>query len=378
MPAKASPVSPSVLAWAIEEDGRSLDDLATALNVDAEVLDEWVSGDAQPTTGQVSKLATVLKRPRALFFLPRPPEQVSLPASFRHPPGEIRDVGAPARRIVRQARRIQHAVSWALRTEPIVEVPRWTVGTSPEDAAAEVRAWLGVTIGDQQTWNNDRDALTAWRHALDERGILVFALEIGSGDVRGFSSWDDHAPLIATNISNVSPAARSFTLGHELGHLVVRQNATCVEPSDVLAGTEIERWCERFSAALLMPRGAVLDMAHGRRVREGPSSLEAVRAVATGFRVSHRAAALRLIDLGLAERSLYADVTRIFKPKPPARASSEFRRPARSTSRLREYGPRVLETVLNELPPRDALSILRMKVEDVRRVADEVPGVRTF
>ena len=96
------------------------------------------------------------------------------------------------------------------------------------------------------------------------------------------------------------------------------------------------------------------------------------------FRVSHRAAALRLIDLDFAERSLYAEVLSVFKPKPPEKPSGDFKRSARSTARMREYGPRTLETVLSALPPRDALSVLRVTVEDARKISDQVSGVPTF
>src|SRR5665647_3057323 len=118
MSGKPSPITPAVLAWAIEEDGRPPVDLAEKLKVDRSVLDEWTDGDSRPTVGQVTELARVLKRPRALFFLPRPPAAATWPATFRHPPGDDHLVGSEARRRVRQARRIQSAVSCLLYTSP--------------------------------------------------------------------------------------------------------------------------------------------------------------------------------------------------------------------------------------------------------------------
>ncbi|MFP5335712.1 MAG: ImmA/IrrE family metallo-endopeptidase [Actinomycetes bacterium] len=377
MTAQAAPVTPAVLAWAVAEDGRPLVDIAERLKVTEDVLDEWLAGESQPTRGQVTKLAEVLKRPRALFFLPRPPEQATLPATFRHPPGDDeRDVGAQARRRVRQARRVQHAVSWALRNEQPVEVPLAMTSDSPEASASRAREWLGVTIDEQRAWRDEYEALRAWREALDERGVLVFALEIGRDDVRGFSAWDDHAPLIVVNTSAVNPAARIFTMAHELGHLVTRQDAACIDLPRPFSGATVERWCEQFGAALLMPPNATGRLAHSRSIGDGEADLDDVKAVATAFRVSHRAAALRLIDLGYAERSLYADVLRVFRPKPPEKdAGRKIASPPRPTLRIRQYGPRTLRTVLSELPPRDALSMLRVTVEDARRIADEVPGV---
>lgn len=373
MAASASPVTASVLAWALEEDGRDLRALSEALEVDLDTLDAWVAGDARPTTGQVSALAKVLKRPRALFFLPQPPTAATLPASFRHPPGDDREVSVEARRRVRRARRVQQAVSWALRDQPPVEMPRATLSTAPDVAAVAAREWLQISEDAQIEWSNDYDALYAWRAALEDRRVLVFSLEIGRGDVRGFSAWDDLAPLIVANSSGVNAAGRSFTLMHELGHLFLRQDAACVDFEAVVGGAEVERWCERFGAAILMPAEVTRAWARARRLLSD-AGVDDVKAMMSRFRVSARAAALRLIDLGYASRSLYAEVVQVFVPKPPPQ-KQQMAKPPRSTLRRREFGDRVLRTVLDKLPPRDALSVLRLEVADVRRLADEVSGV---
>lgn len=378
MAGKPSPVTSSVLAWAVEEDGRDLRSLAEALDTDPDTLTSWVVGEERPLQGQVTKLAEVLKRPRALFFLPRPPVAATLPPSFRHPPGEQGQVSAAARRKVRQARRVQQAVSWALRDDPVVEVPLAAVSTDAEQAGVRARTWLGITDAEQQGWRDDYAALRAWRQALQQRDVLVFALDIGRNDVQGFSAWDEHAPLVVINTRRVTPAARSYTLMHELGHLLLRQDAACIEagPSGESA-VGVERWCERFAAAALMPEAVVRTWAVREKLSTASADLVDVKTMMTRFRVSARAAALRLIALGYAQRDLYAEVMRVFVPQSPSdKEDSSFFSPARPVLRQRQYGDRVLRTVLNDLPPRDALSILHLEVADARRLAETVPGVR--
>lgn len=381
MAAQLSPVTPDVLRWAINEDGRSVPELAEALHVDVDAIDGWAKGDAQPTRGEVTRLADVLKRPRALFFMPAPPTAASLPPSFRHPPGDDRLVSSRARRWIRQARRVQQAVSWALASDEPADVPQVSADWAPSRAAPVARRWLGLSVEVQLNWSDDYEALRGWRDAIEERGVLVFMLEMGNGEIRGFSAWDLYAPLIVANSSRVNPAARIFTMAHELGHLLTRGDSACVEPVPdpwlgiSVPGDGIERWCEEFAADLLMPAEVVQREVSG--LDRAMADIDKVRWVARRFRVSHRAAALRLIDLGQAPRSLYAQVERAFAP-PPAEAESEkeFRRPSRAVMRPREYGMRAIRTVLEALPPRDAMSVLRLTVNDIRRIADSEPGVR--
>jgi Zn-dependent peptidase ImmA (M78 family) len=378
MAATASPVTPTVLSWALAEDGRPLNEIAEAAKVTEDDLDAWANGAAAPTRGQVTTLARVLRRPRALFFMPAPPSTASLPPSFRHPPGVARSVSPKVRRAGRDSRRIQQAVAWARREEDPPAVPRVSSSTtSPGDAASTVREWLGVNIDDQRAWKDERAALRTWREVLEQHGVLVFALQLGSGEVRGFSTWDDRAPLVVVNTSSVQPAARIFTLAHELGHLVTRQDATCLDPSDAdpLDGIAIERWCEEFAAALLMPDELVDRVAAEAGIAPRSATLETVKLLQRRARVSGRAAALRLITRGWAAPTLYALVVRTFVPK-PASSSGQPVSPPRHEARLRAYGPNVIRTVLDALPTRDALSVLQLEVPDARRLADALPELR--
>ncbi|HEV2888539.1 MAG TPA: ImmA/IrrE family metallo-endopeptidase [Jatrophihabitans sp.] len=236
-------------------------------------------------------------------------------------------------------------------------------------------------------WSDDYAALRAWREALDGRGIFVFSLEIGErqrsqgpsellGDeVRGFSAWDDHAPLIVMNSQRVSAAARSFTLAHELAHLITRYDAACVESTtDHPFGEPVERWCEEFAAALLMPEPVVRAEMRSRGLQDASGDLEDVKAVMRTFRVSARASALRLMDLGLAQRSLYGVVLAHFRPSPPSK-NRKMSSPPRAELRLRQYGPRALDAVFRDTDdPFEALSILRMTVPDARQLAEQVPS----
>ncbi len=377
MAAVPAPVTPEVVRWAVQEDGRRLSELADVVRVDEDTLRSWAEGDARPSTGEVTRLAKALRRPRALFFLPSAPRSATLPTGFRHPPGAAREVSQAARMEVRRARRVQEAVSWALRDRDSIDLPRHELREDPERVGQEVRAWTGLTVAEQVQWSaGPYAALAGWRDRFEELGVLVFSIEIGRDEVRGFSSWDPWAPLIALNVSAVSPPARVFTLAHELGHLVTRTDSACIEPERLLVDVDIERWCERFAASLLMPRSDFQRLARLRRLGLRAAEINDVDGLMKHFHVSARAAALRMIDLGYAEPSFYAQVESVYLPKAPETNDKKRRgsRP-RDVQRLREYGPTALREVLNGLPEATALRVLRLTVEDARKLAKKVPGV---
>lgn len=373
MPLKTSPVTPAVVRWAVDEDGRSFSEVADALHLDVDTLDGWTSGDVLPTQGQVSELAKVLHRPRALFFMPAPPVAGGLPANFRHPPGSDHATSAKALRVVRQSRRLQTAVAWA-RSETQVDLPRFSSDVLPGTAAEAVRNWLGVPIERQANWRDDRAALGEWREILRAHGVLAFMLQIGAGEIRGFSLWNLHAPLVAANSSRVSASARIFTMMHELGHLVRRQESACVVEGEDAPDEPLERWCEGFAGALLMPESDVRYIA-GHPVKANDQGMFLVRQLMRRYRVSARAVARRLIDLELGRWALYRRVEQEFQVRQQPDTNTTPKSEPRPKARLRQYGADVIETVFTALPPRDALSVLRIEVEDARQMVEDVPSI---
>src|SRR5205814_1473466 len=167
-------------------------------------------------------------------------------------------------------------------------------------------------IETQLSWSSSNEALRAWREVIEALGVTVLMLQMGEESCRGFCVWDDAAPLIAINTAWL-PEARVFTLFHELAHLTTRTNSACAEdaaPRSRRSGDRTERWCERVAAAVAVPSEAlstVLSQIPGRTTRR-PVDLSTVSRIATRFRVSRRAAALRLIECQGASWPLFRSI----------------------------------------------------------------------
>ena len=376
MAAQPVPITGSVLSWAREQAGFSVDGLAERLAVPATEVALWESEEAAPSKGQVTKLAEALKRPTAVFFLPSVPLGASVSPRLRSAPGlGGKPLQAGDLRVIRRAQRRQAMLSWCIRDrgDPPIDLPKHEIDTDALVAGEDARQRSGIAVDEQLEWDSDSVAFRSWRAVLERLGIFVEQSSLGRGGIRGFSTWDEHAPLVVVNSSYV-PAARSFTMMHEYGHLLNRGDAACQDFVGSLDDDRAaERWCERFAAAYLVPTEALHRVAGRDGVtRSAPAARpKEVRRMANRFRVSGRAMAIRLTDSGLGTRDLYNVYSNWSKLRDwnPQRKSSGGGEP-RLQKRRRELGIRTLRTMLEamdsgQLNLRDATDYLGLSPNEI-------------
>jgi len=365
------PITPAVLGWAIRESGYSPEEVAERVGVSPDTLGSWLARTAQPDLTRFKKLVSVLKRPSATFLLPGPPTLVRPQVEFRHPPDSGRTLLNPVeQRYLREASRLQRALAWVLgelQEEP-TPLPRAVVGSDVERLGAATRHLLGISDEQQLGWENSSQALGAWRLALENAAVVVLLLPLGKTSCRGFSLWDDRAPLIAVN-TWWNNEARMYTLFHEYAHLLSRTNSACVEPSGPMRrqAEDPERWCEGFAAAVLMPWNVVSDYLRsslGWSPGKALTELDAVRRVARRFKVSMRAAAIRLIERKIATWDLYREIPSWPDEKPPGGGGGGRQR---HQIRLDAYGARTVRLFVRAVR-REVLS--RSDVTDYLDVGD--------
>lgn len=369
-------INGSVLAWAREEEGMSPGELADEIDVWVEDIIAWEAGNEYPRWAEMTRLAKALCRPSAIFYLPEAPVEASLPQSLRRAPGpDGRLLGRKELLQIRKALWLQKAASWVVRDSGSGPVETGPISRSrnPSRVGKERRAASGVATGEQMGWEDGYQGFRRWRSALEDKGILVFQMRLGRGGIRGFSIWDDYAPVAAVNTA-YHPTARIFTLFHEVGHLLTRTDASCLgfyAPEDSGPGTE--SWCEQFAASFLIPadvlRSAVRQI-QGSGKMGNPMT---VRDLTDRFTVSPRAVAIRLQDIGLAEAGLYDAVASV--PYQDWLDVTGGKGPNRVQRRIIEWGRLLPELLFSaadrgRLCEHDLTDYLRLtigQVEDLRR-----------
>lgn len=364
------PITPSVLEWAIEESGYSLPEVSSVVKGGEPVLASWLDGTAKPSLTEVKDVAKKLHRQVATFLLPKPPKVAAPIVKFRHPLGnKPRPLNPDERRYLRRARRLQEAYAWLaseLRRN-VVDFPEFAFSDSPVAAAADIRKRLQITLTQQRNWKSPANAFDAWREALERLGVLVFLFPLGETSVRGFSLWNDRAPLAAIN-TTWRDEARIFSLFHELGHLLTRSSSACAAITLATgdAKDRAERWCERFAAAALVPANALDEV--GR-----VSALGDLSALARRYKVSLTAMALQLIHLDKAAWSLMRVIPKSADAKKSGGGGAgRNRREAREDQIGRRGAQIFVDAVVGDvIGPSEALDYLDIPRDDFESLVME-------
>jgi Zn-dependent peptidase ImmA (M78 family) len=169
-----------------------------------------------------------------------------------------------------------------------------------------------VTVDEQLEWADPRVAYNGWREKIEALGALVFQLSrIPVSEVRGFAIANDGVvPVIAVNAKD-SYTARSFSLMHELAHVLLGESSisdfdeSTGEAARFEGADQIEVFCNAVAAATLLPRDEFLGEPVVARHEVGPWDDEHLEALARKYGVSPHAVLRRLLTLGKTTQAFY-------------------------------------------------------------------------
>ena len=320
MPRTEANPTPSVLIWARESAGLSVELAAKKAGIAPERLTAWEAREQRPTFAQLRKLASIYKRPLAAFYLVEPPQQFQAMHDFRRV-AEATDL-TPSPDLTVEIRKARDRREWALdlyrdlEEEPPQFETTVTLNQDFEKTAEQVRELLGVSMRVQSTWRTQYEAFKQWRLAIEGFGILTFqATNVEVGEARGFSIADRPMPVAVANIKD-APRGRIFTLLHEVAHILLADGGICdLHDLGTDPASRIEAYCNRLAGAILFPRNALLIAETVREHRSGePVWTDGELAeLSRRFGGSREAALVRLLTLGLTTQKFYDERKEVFR-----------------------------------------------------------------
>jgi Zn-dependent peptidase ImmA (M78 family)/transcriptional regulator with XRE-family HTH domain len=303
-----------MLRWAYERAGLDADDLIERFPQ----LPAWERGEANPTLKQLESFAKATYAPIGFLFLSEPPvEPVPIP-DFRTMQG--RSVARPSPNLLEMVYACEQRQEWfrdlarSTREAPLAFVGSATLSSHVVATATAMRDALGFSLDERKKYGTWTTALRRFIEQADDLGVLVMVSGIvGSNtrrkldpeEFRGFALSDTLAPLVFINGADTK-AAQMFTLAHELAHVWLGQ--TALSNVGLLSTTtnDVERWCNRVAAELLVPLVAL----RAEHRKGAPLRAETDR-LARIFKVSTLVVLRRLHDLGALTREqlskAYAD-----------------------------------------------------------------------
>lgn len=308
-------VSSDVLTWARAAIGLSASEAARRIGISENVLSKWEQSALSPTIKQLRKTAKTYKLPLAVLLVEEPPIEFEPIRDYRRAPdGHTLVVSPELHAEVRRARMQREVLLEISEFAPgilseSVEIPDISVSTPVEDAAQELRSFIGLTMATQLAWRDRFDALNFVVDAVERNGLLVIhAARVPTAEARGFSISESPYPVIGLNGADL-PRPRLFTLMHELTHIALNLGGVCdlhEVRTQLSVDDEVEHFCNQVAAAVLVPADDLLRLPTVAGAGpESPWPLDQLQQVADRYSISSEALLLRLLSLNKASWDTY-------------------------------------------------------------------------
>ena len=311
-------IKPEVLVWTRTSAGLSVAEAAVRLHMDEERLVAWEAGKDAPSIPQLRKLSDLYKRPLAVFYLQRVPPDFKVVSDFRRLPGTGPRRQSPELTLEIRYAQQRRELALELADDLGEMVPPFTLSAErhedPELVGERIRAAFDITADIQRKWRDadGRAAFNAWRQRIENAGALVFqATRLAAGEASGFALSEERLPVVVVNRKD-PPTRRTFSLLHELVHLMLRVSGVSdLETDDIRPPEEqaLEMFCNAVAAAALMPRDGLLSepLVAARVGRRDDWTDAEIADLARTFGVSREAVARRLLTLGHATEGFYRE-----------------------------------------------------------------------
>ena len=275
------------LKLARKKAGMTMRELAEQTGISATAVSKFERSVITPRQSTVLRLAKALGV-RPAFFFKEITVKTLTPAYRKHSGLREKETEAIEATVVEKLERYLE-VEGLFPERAREKLPQFTVTNicDVENVASVLR----------KEWNLGIGPLDSLCGRLEDRSIIVIAIE-GPAKFDGYSCWANGSrPTIVYN--SLLPGDRQrFTLGHELGHLVIRTK------NDLLDEQAI---ANRFSAAFLVPKEAAFAELGSKRKNLNFNEL---RLLKREYGLSIQAWIRRAFDLGIIEETTYRNLFR--------------------------------------------------------------------
>ncbi len=345
-------INPERIAWCCAERGITADDLALELGIAQSSIERLMAGEDGITFNQLRKMAEYFGR-GVLFFLEDGPvdeAQVYTP-QFRTLANQKTELSVRIKTLIERVER-QREVYLSLReelddTDTVSFSPPDLPQSNPIEAAHITRQWLALA---------DNNSFRTYRTALETVGILVFQSngyngkwQIAKDDpILGFSLYYSDSPVIFIK-KQPWETQQSFTLMHELGHLLLHRTSSIDDEHDLQSYRGQERDANAFAGHLLVPDTFLANISDADRPDDSSQYDEWLAQPRKLWGVSGEVILRRLLDSGRLSQNQYTSYRQWKRESGAPRAEERGNRAYRHREPKHVFGDTFVQTVLDAL-----------------------------
>lgn len=177
--------------------------------------------------------------------------------------------------------------------------------------AQAIRTQFSIDLGTQYRCPSPRQFYLYLRNCIENGGVFVHCfVDVPVETARGLAIYEDPLPIIGINDED-RPPAKSFTLIHELVHLLKRESSLCNDMTHMatIAGEEV--FCNAVAGELLVPTKALKIILRDKQFT-APYSVSDIQKIANRFSVSREVIIRRLLSIGKISNIEYDTYTDLF------------------------------------------------------------------
>ena len=370
-------VNPVLLSWSRQRAGLTQHALAKGLATNLDRIESWEKGEALPTFRQAQKWAATTHVPFGFLFLPAPPqEKLPLP--------DLRTVGGnipshPSVDLLETIRGVLQKQAWYLdylkehEQSALSFVGRFTVDSPITEVANDIRNTIAVDVETGQ--RSSDEYLKHLITAAERIGILVMRSgivgnntrrKLDVGEFRGFAISDPFAPVVFINSAD-APAARLFTLLHEIAHIWIGSSG--ISSASPGSDRREEVFCNAVAGEFLVPQSEFESI--WRELDDWRGNL---LEMTERFHVSALVIARRALDIGRISQEeyqrFYNRELEIFRSK--QKGGGSFYRNAGAKNSARFSRSVLREAQSGRLLLREAGRLLGIQPSKIREYAETI------
>ena len=335
--------------------------LAQRTKIAENTIVKWLTIDdiAVPTINQAKMLSKTLKVPFAGLYMSKDSVNIKHLPNLRNlrtmPNGVAIDNSALNLALVDLVR----ARDFLYLTEEELGLANATLSLpSISDTIASfeyakiIRAFFGLELDAQFKTTSARQFYLYVRQRIENKGIFIHCFTgVEVEAVRGIAIFDGAKPIIGINADDRYPA-KTFSIIHELVHIMKRQSTLCNEMYSSFSTLREEAFCNAVAGEVLVPAESLDAYLNAHKLAS--ISLDDIKAISERFSVSKEVITRRLFDTNHLSKDQYDTFTN------EIRKFFEMEREAIKIARAEGRGQSISKNIGREAVDKNSASICRV------------------